>query len=102
MTSHKTILVSLDKQTQHYLGHRSYKYIQDEAIFNKAINKTRTVSAADETRSCTSSLGNNSGDELVDLCEQTIERIEQEELRWINNYLLKVHGVSLGNKRAEK
>ncbi len=84
MTQHQTVLTTLERRALRYQNSRTYEELEDEQLFNEAIDETGTIPGAGK-----------GGDEMswVEVAEQF-----KKEIMGVLEYLLEVHGRPPGRK----
>ncbi len=84
MTLHQNVLTVLEHRALHYQNSKSYKELEDERLWDEAIDETGTV------------LGSIAGDD--EESRVNVEEQLRKEIREVSDYLLEVHGVPPGRK----
>jgi hypothetical protein len=75
----------LEQRARRYQESHSYKELEDEQLFDEAIDETCTVAAP---------LVEDNGEQC-----RTVEQELSKEIRRVSEYLLEVHGLPPGWKR---
>jgi hypothetical protein len=68
------------------LNRQSYEDLQDKQLLSKAIDETRTVTAA----GCEDGYDNSV---QIEGQQTEVEQVERKQIRGITDYLLEVHGI---------
>ena len=95
----------MERRANRYTEDRSYEEIQYQIQLDTAIDETRTIDGTGiqiekqdngiETKTNESILNERMANNIKKTkCKET----ESEEVRWVDEYLLKVHGVAPGKK----
>ena len=91
VTGHSKVMSVLEKRALQYRRKGQDEVDKDEALFNKALDETQTVSTASLTDSDNELLGTT-----LTTAEATF--LENEEIQGVSDDLLTVHGVAPGPK----
>ena len=101
-TTKQTVVIQvLERRANRYTEYRSYEEIQDQNVLDTAIYETRTIDGTgihiekqdigNETKTNDSILNERM---TIIIKKEKWKEMELEEVRWVDDYLLKVHEVA--------